>query len=120
MYLDIVLTIVVAILLLLVEHYWPWRKITGRDLPRPVAYVLGVAAMIVPLTGLLLRWHYDIPKWMGQPNSSMAVMMIIAMWGVVCGSGLAVIGTYVLDSWLEYRSRALVAEREGEHLRREV
>jgi len=82
---EIAITAFVAGLLLLVEHWLPWRMIFKRDMPRVLAYILGVLAMALPLTALLVRWReYDA---------------LAALWAVIVFSGLSVMGAYLVD-WL--------------------
>jgi len=115
---DIAIAVLVGVLILLVEHYLPWSKLVGRELPRPAAYILGVLAMIVPLSALYIWWHYRSVVLGWRPIEW--YWAVVAMWAVVIGCGLAVLGAYALDSWLEYRMRLAIAEREADHLRPEV
>lgn len=93
-----VLTAGIAALLLVVEHYLPWRGLLGRDLPRLWAYVLGVLALILPLSGLLAFWA----EWGA----------LGALWLVTGAGGLAVIFCYLFDAWLWAREEARMAVRE--------
>ena len=104
-WLGMVLTVVVAMLLVLVEHWLPWGKILGGRLPRLWAYVMGVAAMLIPLTVLVLVWDAEgvvIRGW----------HVAVALWLVAGFSGLAVIVAYWWDSWLDLRQGLDVAEGE--------
>ena len=94
---DILLTCVVAALLLLVEHWFPWRLALGRDLPRLAAYVLGVLALVVPLTVLFAQ--------RGELDAA------IGMWAVIVSGGLAVILAHGVD-WL--LARLALAKELGE------
>ncbi len=82
---DIAVTALIAALLLAVEHFIPWFDIFHRPLPRLGAYILGVAAMIVPLTALFILWR--------------AWLAILALWSVVLAGGLAVMLCYAFDAW---------------------
>jgi hypothetical protein len=104
-WLGIVLTVVVAMLLVLVEHWLPWGKMLGRKLPRLWAYAMGVAAMLIPLTVLVLVWDADgvvIAGW----------MVSVVMWLVAVFSGLAVMVAWWVDSWLDLRMDLNAAEGE--------
>lgn len=106
-WLSVGLAVLAAVLLLLVEHWFPWGMMMGRELPRLWAYVLGVLAMFLPLTGLLWAWDVRgvvIRGW----------MVIAAMWLVVISSGLAVALAWGIDDWLDLRLDREVAEGERE------
>jgi hypothetical protein len=96
---DILLTCVVAALVLLVEHWFPWRLMLGRDLPRLAAYVLGVLAMVVPLTVLFAQ--------RGELDAA------IGMWAVMVSGGAAVMLAHGVD-WV--LSRLALAKELGELL----
>ena len=101
---EISITALISVLLLLVEHWAPTRLLLGRKLPNLAAYILGVLALILPLTGLLIYW--------GEHR------VILALWLIVVSGGAAVILAYMVDAWLEERVRACQAiEREQELLR---
>ena len=85
---EISITALISVLLLLVEHWAPTRLWLGRKLPALAAYILGVLALITPLTGLLVYW--------GEQR------VILAMWIVVISGGAAVILAYMVDAWLIY------------------
>lgn len=105
---GILITALVAALIQLVEHYFPWRLALGKDLPRLAAYVIGVLGMIVPLSVLY---------GMQSLNNTETV---IALWSTVAASGAAVSNAYGLD-WV-LRRLALAGDlgeilqiREREH-----
>jgi hypothetical protein len=51
---PILIALVMAIEVAL--HYFRWREtLQGHELPRPVAYILGVAGMMVPFTIWLME-----------------------------------------------------------------
>jgi len=88
---EILLTALVTWLALLVEHWFPWRLLLRRDLPRIAAYTMGVLALIVPLSVLYWRWSLvGLADQLGY---------LIALWSVTVGGGAAVAGAYVVD-WL--------------------
>jgi len=91
---------IIAALALAAEHYFPWRLALGRDLPRPGAYVLGVLAMAIPLSGLYVAWGFEPPAWQ--------LAHLAALWAVVGAGGLTVLAAYGLD-WTIRRVR-LAAE----------
>ena len=103
---DIAIAVVVAALAMLSLHWLPWRMLLGRDLPRPAAYILGTLGMAMPLTGLFAAWG--------------AWWAMLALWAVVAGSGLAVLGAYLFDAWLHHRQAHKESEEREEALLREV
>jgi len=80
---ETLITALVAVLLLLVEHWLPWRMIFKRELPRILAYVLGVLALALPFSALLAYW--------GEFHA------LAAFWAVVAAGGLAVMTAYFAD-----------------------
>jgi hypothetical protein len=108
---DISITVTIAALLLLVEHWFPWRLILRRDLPRLAAYVLGVLALVLPLSGLYWAWASS------PPGSSWA--WLVALWAVIIGGGLSVGLAYLIDWCLQQAAQArdlaeLMTLREGD------
>lgn len=62
-------------------HYVPWREfLGGRDLPRPIAYMLGVCGFAVPLS----LWLYE----------QGLTRMIFLLWLAIVSAGLAVLSAY--------------------------
>jgi len=80
---SIILAAILAILGELVLHWFPWRLVFGRDLPRVEAYILGVLAFAVPLSWLLAAWQ--------------DLQALIALWIVIVAAGAAVCMAYGLD-----------------------
>ena len=87
---DILITALTAGSLLLAEHYAPWRLVLRRKLPRIVAYILGVLALVVPLTVLYALWA--------------AWQAVLALWVVTLAGGAVVLACYALDDWLSARA----------------
>jgi len=100
---QIAVTVLVAMLLLAVEHYWPWTGVFQRRLHPTANYVLGTLALNVPLTVLFIVWG----EW----------AVVIALWLVVVCGGATVIGSYWVDGWIAMRERTQIAEREARVLR---
>jgi len=86
---DLIFIVVVIELLL---HYLPWRLWIGKDLPRLVAYVLGLLGMMGPLS-LWLMDHGEIA-------------ILETLWWVVLSAGGAVFMAYGVD-------HVLMRERES-------
>ena len=86
---NISLACLIAALLLLIEHWLPWRAILGADLARVPSYIIGVLAMFLPLSGLYLFWISHPPAW--------AYAHLAALWAVIFAGGGAVILAYAFD-----------------------
>lgn len=98
----------VSALLIIAEHYFPWRVVLhGKRLPRIAAYTLGTLAVLLPFTYWLIK----------QPNCLSHIAAANALWVVTVVAGAACIGCYALDKALEYRSRALDAEEREARFR---
>jgi uncharacterized membrane protein YgcG len=89
---DVVIAVVMVWLLLWVQHWFPWQLMLRRQLPRLVAYVLGVLAMALPLT--VLWWHDR--------------GIVTVLWSVIVAAGAATVSAYAID----YGLRCLVVLRE--------
>lgn len=106
---NVFVTALIAALVILVQHYFPWRLVLKRDLPRQAAYVLGVLAILVPFSYLLLLWIKEWSDPVGYPLPAGALLdagevlrrVIIGLWTVVLASGIATLGAYLLDWLLE-------------------
>jgi len=101
---PILLTALISMLLLIVEHYWPWKLIHGREMGPITRYVLGVLAIEIPLSALLIIWA-DWPA-------------LAALWIVTIAGGVAVAGAYFQDRYHTARMKADVSEREAQIMRR--
>jgi fatty acid desaturase len=100
-WLTVGVTVLMSVLLILVEHWLPWRKLLGRELPRLAAYVLGVLALALPLTVLFLAVG-DLP----------GAQAAAALWLVILFCGLATILAYTVDHTLELRAERDAADGE--------
>ena len=99
---DLAITVIVVALSLLLEHWAPWQKIFQRRFHVVVNYMLGVLALIVPLTVLYWTWG--------------SLREIVALWSVVVAGGLTVMLAYAVDDWAEAR----LARREAEEREQEL
>lgn len=102
----IVLACLLVWLILWVEHWFPWEKTIGRKLPRVWAYILGVGAILLTLSGLFLHWRVH------EPGDH-----LLGLWAVVISAGLSVFSAYGID-WLIARIAGYreVSEREDQYL----
>jgi len=88
---QITVTAFVSALILLVEHWFPWRMALRRDLYKLAAYILGVMGLAAPLS--VLFW-----LWAGWPDCP-PYAHLVALWVVIVSGGLAVMVAYGVD-WL--------------------
>jgi len=88
---QILLTALVTWLALWVEHWFPWRLLLRQDLPNLASYVLGVLALVGPLS--VLYWHWTVRGIDGLH------LHLIALWIIVIVGGMAVSCAYLID-WL--------------------
>ena len=102
---QIAITALISALVLLVEDYLPWQA-WRIQLSLVVRYVLGVLALVLPLSGLLIIWQQ--------------IIVLAALWCVVCAGGISVAGAYALDGWQVLHQRVHAAELEAQLLRPEV
>jgi hypothetical protein len=88
-------------------HYFPWRLLLkGRNLPRVVAYVLGVCGLMVPLS-----------LWLWMDGEA---VIIPILWLFVVAGGLTVLGLYGLDRLLDLEMRDIEAAQRERLLREQV
>jgi len=86
---HIILTCLVTVLLLLVEHWFPWPLLLGQALPRLPSYIAGVLALALPLSALYGLWLNNPPD--------LAWFYLLSLWAVIVAGGLSVILAYALD-----------------------
>lgn len=98
---QIAIAALVSSLILLVEHYAP-----GGTKNVVFNYILGVLALILPLSGLMIMWGL----W----------TVVIAIWAIVAAGGLTVMGAYAVDSYIAMAQRVKVSEKSVEVLLSEV
>ncbi len=94
--------IVIVALVELGLHYFPWRMLIGRELPRLAAYTLGLLGMMVPFSVWLTDHH--------------EAEIVHTLWVVIISAGMTVFALYGLDHYLDVWNRAREAEeRESMH-----
>lgn len=99
---DLIVTVALAELGL---HYFPWRMLIGKKLPRLTAYTLGLLGMMVPFS-VWLTDHDEIE-------------ILHTLWIVIVSAGVMVFALYGLDHYLDVSARAVEAE-ERESMQREA
>lgn len=106
---NIILWVLVALTMAaeLGLHYFPWRLLLkGRNLPRVVAYVIGVCGLMIP---------FSIWLWMDGE-----VEIIPILWLFIVAGGLTVLGLYGLDRLLDLEMRDIEAAERERLLREQV
>lgn len=88
----------IVIIVILVElglHYFPWRMLIRRKLPRPVAYTLGLGGIMVPFS----LWLMDRDQ----------IEILQTMWIVIISAGFTVFALYGLDRYLDLEKKEVEA-----------
>lgn len=80
-------------------HYFPWRSVLQRELPRTGSYLIGLTAVLVPYTVLLTTY----PGWI-------SIEIIGAIWAIALVALITVYVLQLIDGYLEQRARAREAE----------
>jgi hypothetical protein len=78
-------------------HYFPWRILIGRELPRLAAYTLGLLGMMVPFS-----------VWLMDKNE---IEILQTLWTVVISAGITVFALYGLDRYLNLERREVEASQ---------
>lgn len=99
-------TVIVIVMVMMAElglHYFPWKMLLrGRELPRLVAYTLGLLGMMGPFT-----------VWLWERGELEIIQML---WIVIISAGLIVFALYGFDHYLDLIMRDVeAAERERGH-----
>lgn len=88
----VVASITLPFLAIWAGHWFPWRKLLGRDLRRPEAYAYGVICVVgMPLIIMALNGDW------------FPALLITAS---TLGAGIATLLAYGVDAWAEMRHRA--------------
>ena len=93
-------------------HYFRWRMILGgRELPKVMAYALGVLGLMLPYS-----------RWLWMQGVVQAQEAIVVLWVVIITGGLSVLVCYGIDTvtdlaWgkreAEQREQALKEQLDG-------
>lgn len=83
--------IVIVALVELGMHYFPWRMLIRRKLPRLAAYTLGLLGIMVPFS-----------LWLMDRNE---IEILQTMWIVVISAGITVFALYGLDRYFDLERR---------------
>lgn len=91
---DIAFAILAPSALMLAAHWFPWRRVMGADLPRPLAYAYGMGVILAVCTFLF---------WYMQPSWEWATGYL---WIVALSAGAATLAAYAVDSAVERKHLA--------------
>lgn len=94
---------------IIAEHYFPWQKILHRPLPPIPAYVLGILAIALPYTVLML-----IQRGMTTTTST------IAIWLLIGTAGFGTLVAHIIDAQLDAQEKAAETQQREEALRTEL
>lgn len=87
--------VVIVVLVELGLHYFPWRMLIRRKLPRLAAYTLGLLGIMVPFS----LWLMD--------RGEIEIMQ--TMWIVVVSAGFTVFALYGFDRHLDLERKDVEA-----------
>lgn len=76
-------------------HYFPWRMLIGRKLPRLAAYTLGLLGIMVPFS-----------LWLMDRND---IEILQTMWIVIISAGFTVFALYGLDRYFHLERKDVEA-----------
>ena len=94
---EILLAALVGAMQQAIQHWFPWRLVFKKELPRVMAYTIGTLGYLVPVS--VLYWHWD------QVGTAAAYMHLVALWSCIVASGMAVVITRAVDWLLDDVSR---------------
>jgi hypothetical protein len=81
---NVAVLVVLVVFIEIALHDFRWREVLlGRELPRPVAYALGVLGMMGPFTAWLLQ--------KGETETA------LVLWLVIAAAGGSVLVCYAID-----------------------
>lgn len=92
-------------IMLALEHWLPWQAWLGHPLKRIPSYIMGVAALYLPITVVLILWQLWI--------------VLILIWVVCLTGGVVVCAGYFIDHYLQLRCSESILEEERELLNAE-
>jgi len=99
---DIALAVSVPVALMFAGHFFPWRRLLGAPLPRPLAYLYGVGVILGTATFIILA---EQPDYMGA---------LRYLWIVAASAGAATLAAYGIDAALEAKHlRADIQDRKA-------
>jgi len=86
-----------------VAHWFPWNKLTGKELEPPFNYIVGMSQILITFT-----------CWANRQKHLSANDAIQGITAITGASGIAVIGGYVIDALLGSHWKTVLEARHGE------
>jgi len=93
---QIVVGTLVAMLILAVEHWFPWMGVTGRNLRLLERYIAGMLAIVIPVSVIFVLWE----SW----------QELETLWSVALGGGGMVLVAYGIDHYVAQKQRMQAGE----------
>jgi len=104
---NITALIVLVVFIEAFLHYFPWRLIlAGKELPRVLAYMLGVLGLMVPFSA----WLFENGEW----------IIVRTLWLVIVSGGLSVMAAYGLDKVLDLHWRVMESDQREKTLQEQL
>jgi len=95
-WLGVAIAALIAMLVVMLEHWLPWNLLLLRVRPGRIAsYLMGVLAFLIPLTVLFLTTKM-IEGW----------QVAVGLWIVVSSTGFGTVLAYGIDELLDQRQTA--------------
>jgi branched-subunit amino acid transport protein AzlD len=105
---DIVILIIFVVIVEALLHYFPWRLLLrGKELPRLVAYILGVIGLMVPFSVWVVVVLTD---W----------RLVAVLWGTIVAGGITVMILYGLDHVVDLEWRKRECDQREKELRNTI
>lgn len=86
---DLIIASAGSALVQLVNHWFPWNRLTGRELQAPVTYVVGVAPIVASFS-----------MWAAHRKQLDGIEATRGLASITVSSGIAVISAYIIDTVL--------------------
>ena len=105
-WLGVAIAALIAMLVVMLEHWLPWNLLLLRMRPGRIAsYLMGVLAFLVPLTVLFLMTKM-IEGW----------QVAVGLWIVISSSGFGTVLAYGVDDLLDHRQSAKESQEREKRL----
>ncbi len=103
---DMTIAVTMTVLILLLEHWIPYKTLVGKEPGLISRYVMGTLGLVIPLSGLMVTWA----NWVA----------LIAIWVLTIAGGLATMGAHAIDNYTITRMNADINQHENTELRRSI
>jgi hypothetical protein len=103
---DMIVATSTTALILLLEHWIPYRTLFGKEPGLISRYVMGTLGLVIPLSGLMVTWA----NWAA----------LVAIWILVIAGGLVTMGAHAIDNYTITKLNADINQHENNELRRSI